>query len=242
VNGAPLPALAARALEAYGGRERWAAARSVRATLSVGGVALLSKGRLPLRHISVAAELDFPRVRIDRLAGEDTVAWLEGGSSRLATHPGQTIAARGDARAAFRSPRHLLWWDRLDASYFLGYTLWNDLTFPRLLLRPDLEWTELDETTLRARFAPGLPTHCDEQIFRFDRESGLLRRHEYTADVFGSWARVVTVVLKHREWDGLMCACRRVTTPGRAGGKRFRWPVLWSFEIHAWRLSGAPLA
>jgi len=242
VNGAPLPALAARVLEAYGGRERWAAARSVRATVSIGGVALLSKGRLPLRHVPVAAELDFPRIRIDRLAGQDTVAWLEGGSARLATHAGQTLAARGDARAAFRSPRHLLWWDRLDASYFLGYTLWNDLTFPRLLLRPDLEWTELDETTLRARFPPALPTHCNEQIFRFDRESGRLRRHEYTADVFGPWASVVTVVLKHHEWDGLMCACRRVTTPGRASGKRFRWPVLWSFEIHAWRLSGAALA
>jgi len=241
VNGPALPNLALRALAAYGGRERWAEAQSVRATLSVGGVALLAKGCLPLRHVPVAAELAFPRIRIDGLAGENTVAWLEGGSTRLATHPGQTLAARGDARAGFRNPRRLLWWDRLDASYFVGYTLWNELTFPRLLLRPDLDWVELNETTLKARFPSGLPTHCEEQIFRFDPGSGLLRRHEYTADVFGSWARVVTVVLKHREWDGIMCACRCITTPARAGGKRLQWPVLWSSEIHAWRLSGAPL-
>jgi hypothetical protein len=48
-------------------------------------------------------------------------------------------------------------------------------------------------------------------------------------------------MIKHRESDGLMYACRQRTTPGRAGRKRFRWPVLWSLEVHAWRLSGAAL-
>lgn len=236
-----LPALAARVLAAYGGRERWLEARSVRATVSVSGVALIIKGWLPVRHAPVVAELDFPRLRLDRLAGRNTVAWMEGGSTRLATHPGRTLAARGDARSGLRGARRLLWWDRLDVSYFLGYLLWNELTFPRLLLRPDLEWCELDETTLRARFSHALPTHCEEQIFRFDPGSWLLRRHECTADVFGSWARVVTVVLNHREWDGIRCACRYITTPGTAGGHRLRWPVLWSSEVHAWRLSDAPL-
>ena len=237
-----LPPLAARALAAYGGAERWAAARSVRATLSIGGLALLTKGRWPLRHVSVGAELDFPRLRIDRLAGREMVAWLEGGSTRLASSSGETLTARGDARARFGPLRRLLWWDRLDATYFLGYLLWNELTLPRLFLRPDVEWTQLDDTTLRANFPSGLPTHCPEQIFRFDRETGLLRRHDYTADMFGPWARAATIVIKHREFDGLMYACRRVATPGRAGGKRFSWPVLWSLEIHAWRLSGAALS
>jgi hypothetical protein len=40
----------------------------------------VAKGRLPLRHVPVGAELDFPRMRIDRLAGSSSVAWLEGGS------------------------------------------------------------------------------------------------------------------------------------------------------------------
>jgi len=241
VSAPALSALALRVLTAYGGQDRWAAAHSVRATLSVGGVALLAKGVLPLKHAPVAVDLAFPRIRIDRLAGADRVAWLEGGSTRLATHSGQTLVARGDARAGFRNARRLLWWDRLDASYFMGYMLWNELTFPRLLLRPDLDWTELDDSTLKVRFPSGLPTHGEEQIFRFDPGTGLLRRHEFTAEVFGSWARVVTVVLKHREWDGVMCACRCITTPGRPGGKRLRWPILWSLEVHAWRLSGAQL-
>jgi hypothetical protein len=241
VSAPALPALAARVLAAYGGRERWLDARSVRATVSVTGLALLIKGWLPLRHAPVVADLGFPRLRIDGLAGRDTVAWLEGGSTRLATHPGRTLAARGDARSGFHGLRRRLWWDRLDITYFLGYLLWNELTFPRLLLRSDLEWTELDGATLSARFSPALPTHCEEQIFRFDPGSGLLRRHEYTAEVFGSWARVVTVVLNHREWDGVMCACRYLTTPGLAGGQRLHWPVLWSSEVHAWRLSGTPL-
>jgi len=237
-----LPPLAARVLAAYGGAERWASARSIRATLSIGGLALLVKGRWPLRHVSVGAELDFPRMRIDGLAGNRSVAWLEGGSARLASLSGETWTARGDARARLRGLRRLLWWDRLDATYFLGYLLWNELTFPRLFLRPDVEWTQLDDVSLSATFPSGFPTHCTEQIFRFDRETGLLRRHDFTADVFGRWARAAAIVIKHREWDGIMYVCRRLATPGGAGGKRFTWPVLWSEEVHGWQLSSASLS
>ena len=241
MSGRELPPLAARVLASYGGAERWRSARSVRATLSIGGLALVAKGRLPLRHVPVGAELDFPRMRIDRLAGSSSVAWLEGGSTRLVASDGQTRTVRGDARAGFGRLRRWLWWDRLDATYFLGYLLWNELTFPRLFLRSDVEWTQLDECSLRATFPSGFPTHCTEQLFRFDPDTGLLRRHDYTVDVFGSWARAVTIVVKHREWDGIMYACRRVATLGSADGKRFNWPVLWSVEVHAWQLSGAAL-
>jgi hypothetical protein len=154
---------------------------------------------------------------------------------------GQTRTVRGDARAGFGRLRRCLWWDRLDATYFLGYLLWNELTFPRLFLRSDVEWTQLDECSLRATFPSGFPTHCTEQLFRFDPDTGLLRRHDSTVDVFGSWARAVTIVVKHREWDGIMYACRRVATFGSGRGKRFNWPVLWSVEVHAWQLSGAAL-
>jgi hypothetical protein len=181
-------------------------------------------------------------MRIDRLAGNRSVAWLEGGSARLASSNGETRTARGDARAGFRRLRRWLWWDRLDMTYFMGYLLWNELTFPRLFLRSDVEWTQLDDSSLRATFPNGFPTHCSEQVFRFDRETGLLRRHDYTADVVGSWARATSIVIKHREWDGIMYPCRRVATPGRAGGKRLPWPVLWTVEVHAWQLSGAALA
>jgi hypothetical protein len=99
----------------------------------------------------------------------------------------------------------------------------------------------LDQCSLRATFPSGFPTHCTEQLFRFDPDTGLLRRHDYTVDVFGSWARAVTIVVKHREWDGIMYACRRVATLGSGRGKRFNWPVLWSVEVHAWQLSGAAL-
>lgn len=237
-----LPPLAARALAAYGGAARWTSARSIRATLSIGGLALLVKGRRPLSHVSIGAELDFPRVRIDGLGGRRSVAWLEGGSARLAALGAETRTARGDARAHFRGLRRLLWWDRLDATYFIGYLLWNELTFPRLLLRPDIEWVQLDDASLRATFPSGFPTHCTEQIFRFDRETGLLRRHDFTVDVVGSWARAATIVIEHREWDGIMYVCRRLATPSRAGGKRFTWPVLWSVEVHGWHLSGASLS
>lgn len=238
---ARLPSLVDRVLAVYGGRERWTQARTVRATFSAGGVSLLSKGQLPLHHVPVAAELDFPRVRIEGLAGRQTVAWLEGDSARIASRRGETLATRGDARAAFRSVRRFFWWDRLDVTYFLGYTLWNDLTLPRLLLRQDVEWSALDESTLLARFPPAIPTHSVDQTFRFDRETGLLRRHEYTLGGLDPWIRAVTVVTRHRESDGVMYPCRRVTTLSRPNGRRFHWLVLRWLEIHAWRLSSAAL-
>ena len=59
-------------------------------------------------------------------------------------------------------------------------------TFPALLLRDDISWTQIFDNTLEGRFPSHLPTHCEVQRFHFDPASRLLRQHDYTAEAFGS--------------------------------------------------------
>ena len=49
-------------------------------------------------------------------------------------------------------------------------------------------WAARRWRRLEADFPPGLDTHSPAQVFYFD-EGGLLRRHDYVAEVVGGWAR-----------------------------------------------------
>ena len=55
------------------------------------------------------------------------------------------------------------------------------------------------------------------QEFHFELDTGLLRQHDYTADVFGSWAKAAHVVLAQGEAEVPFTADRRVTPRRRDG-------------------------
>ena len=138
----------------------------------------------------------------------DTV-WLESDNGKILTE-------RSNARSAFHSFRHLFWWDNLDLLYFAGYALWNYFCTPFLFQRPGFEvteiepWEERDERWRRLKviFPSDIPTHCREQIFYFDAK-GLLRRLDYTANVFGKWAKAAHYCWEHRDFSGLIVPTRR---------------------------------
>ena len=103
------------------------------------------------------------------------------------------LEARAEPRASFAGRRRGRSWSALDALYFFGYALahYHSLPFSLAAARP---------LTLRAarsggrallgvevELPPGLHTHSHQQMFFFDGE-GLLRRHDYVADVIGWWA------------------------------------------------------
>ena len=136
----------------------------------------------------------------------------------------------------FPGGRRLFWWDRLDILYFRAEALWNYLTFPALLLRDDISWTQIFDNTLEARFPSHLPTHGEVQRFHFDPASRLLRQHDYTAKAFGSSAKAANVVLEHKTWDAIPFPYKRRVTPRAPDGTPRGGPTLIWIEIDDWSI------
>lgn len=210
------PPLLEQALAAHGGREAWESATEVTAHLHSGGLALtLKRVRDPFPDYSATISMHEPRTVIEPYPGggalEGSRGVFEGDHVRIEDASGATIDGGTDMRRRFPGLRRRLWWDHLDALYFAGYALWNYFTTPLLLTRCEVEQRG---RTLAVTFPPGLPTHSRRQLFHFD-DAGLLTRLDYTAEVFGKWARGRHECREHRSFDGLVFpTSRRVTLAG----------------------------
>jgi hypothetical protein len=226
---------------AYGGAERWREANAVESTLSAGGLLFRWKrgraGRWP--QMRTRAEIHEPLIRMDPFDRRGNVGILEGHDPRLETPAGQVVESRRDAHENFPYGRRLLYWDSLDMVYFLGHALWNYLVFPGLLLRDDIDWQEVSDTTLEARFPPHLPTHNPEaQQFHFDPDTHLLRQYDYVAKTFGNWAVAAHMTPEHGTQDGIPFPSKRRVKPRdpvkKAGPLPF--PLLIWADVHEHRL------
>jgi hypothetical protein len=230
----PLSSLASRVVEAYGGERAWRAAAGVDIEASARGLLFTAKFRRGFSRGRVEVEISSPRARFTPREWGGRSAVLDGHDVRIEDAAGNVLDSRADARRRFPWGRRLLWWDDLDLGYFAGYAFWNYLAFPALLLRSDIAWSEVGATMLEARFPPSLPTHSHVQRFHVDPETGLLRRHDYTADVVGPFARAAHAILAHGTSDGLPFPSHRRVQPRIAG--RALGPTLVELRIHAWTL------
>ena len=163
-----------------------------------------------------------------------TTASPASSTARVEDGDGRVLRERTAAeRAARRSPL----WDDLDELYFLGYALWNYGTTPFLLSGSGFQTRELPAVAgpggplrrLRARFPPSVPTHCREQTFYFGPE-GLLRRLDYTADVFGPLARAAHFCGETRTFSGLVVPTHRRVVPRPVG----RWALPAPAVMEGW--------
>jgi hypothetical protein len=196
-------------LAAHGGIERWRAAREIEAELRSGGFALGSKlAGGPFKRYTAGVSVHEPRSVLEPYPKSGSRGVFEPDAVRI---EGATTAERQDPRRLFPGVRRRLWWDRLDALYFAGYALWNYLTTPLLLTRAGVEVRESGRT-LHVTLPEGLPTHSREQSFLLD-DDGLIVRHDYTAEVFGGWAKAKHLCSEHRKFDGLVFPTRRRVTP-----------------------------
>jgi hypothetical protein len=211
-------------LEAHGGAARWQAVRRVHARARSGG--FLIRTRVPgtrFAEYRLAVDLDERRTVFDPFPEHGVRGVFDAGAARLERQDGEVIASRAEPRRAFfgRSGlRRNVRWDPLDAVYFAGYAMWNYLSFPALLLRPDVDvreaspWLSSGEELRRLEvgFPEGLDTHSPTQTFYLDGR-GLLRRHDYVADVVGRWAKAAHLCADHVEADGLVFPTRRWVRP-----------------------------
>ena len=232
-----IPATARRALDAYGGEPFWRQARSIRATVSTSGLAFVLKGQRPFHRIAVECDIREPFARLTPVDAAGSSGVLRGGDAFLENPQGREIARRPDARYFFPYGRRLFRWDSLDQTYFAGYALWNYLVFPSLLLRDYIHWRETGPNRLLAAFPGNIPTHSPVQEFLFDHASGLLRQHNYTAEVMGGWAKAANVVVEHGVWNSIAYPSHRRVTPRKKDGSPSGGPVLIDLIIHDWSVS-----
>ncbi len=134
-------------------------------------------------------------------------------------------------RDTFRGWAKYRRWKPADAVYFFGYALSNYLGIPFLLDR-ELEVTSCRSVGPRsdyplrvtARFPSGRDSHSTCESFYFD-ETGLLYRHDYTAEIVGWWAIGSHFTSEYRALSGLPIATRRQVYV-RLFGLATRIPVL----------------
>ena len=212
VDAAHARELIARSIARHGGA-RWS--RIERLTLRprlLSGLLPWAKGngrtfRLPSRaelepQIARATFFDYPR------AGERGL--FEAGRVALGDAP---LAER---RGRYRGFRKLRRWQPLDALYFFGYALTHYHAMPWTLRDAEplavrsigRHGRDDDGFALTVRFPSSLHTHCPVQTVYFAPD-GLIVRHDYVADIVGSWARGAHYWRDYVTVEGIPIASRR---------------------------------
>jgi len=229
-------------LEAHGGRERWAAAKTIRADIRSGG--LLLRTRVPGNGFADARiEVDLDRVRssAEPYPQQGELGVFDAGAVRIESASGEVIEERRDPRPYFfgRSGlRRNFRWDRLDAAYFAGYAWWNYLNVPYLLTREGMKvsegepWHAGDEVwrRLEAEFPAGLDTHSRVQTFYYDAKFRLCR-HDYVPDIISRRAHAAHMCADHVFADGLLFPTRRWVRPIGPGSRPLPFPTLVWLEL-----------
>jgi hypothetical protein len=136
------------------------------------------------------------------------------GRVELVDAAGAVTAQHHDPRRSFRGWHKYRRWSPLDGLYFFGYALTHYHGLPFTLV--DGEPLGLCSATsggrrlrgVEVRLPPELHTHSRKQTFYFD-EDGLLRRHDYVAEVVGTWARGAHLWDDFVTVDGVPVARRR---------------------------------
>ncbi len=229
-------------LLAHGGAERWQRVTGLEIVFSARGALFTFKQVPRLHRISMWIGTREPETALYDYPQPGLVTCFRADEKlQILSNSGDLQVERRRPRAAFATFRCLFHWDALDFAYFCSYAMWNYLNTPFLFLRPDLPVTvkpsdlEGYTTQVGVRFPPDLPSHCEYQTFWFDSR-GLLARHDYTAEVVGSWARAVHLSDEYRCFDGLWIPTRRRVHPLLFGSRPFRGVTLVALDIHEVKL------
>jgi hypothetical protein len=220
--------LVERSCERHGGWSRFSRLESVTATVSaLGGPLPVFKGLgityPPPRVVRVAPRAE--RVTFVDWPANESEGRYGRGSVNIAGSPDHAAESSGH-----RTKMPALRWRPLDALYFFGYALSNYWALPFLLA--STRFARLDARRVVVDFPERFDTHSRRQAFLFD-DTGLLVRHDYTADVVGPWATGSHFSTDYENVDGLWLARgRRVVW--RLGSFATPVPVLYAtFEDFA---------
>ncbi|NBM15261.1 hypothetical protein [Streptomyces sp. GC420] len=207
-------------ISAHGGLDRYAQYDSVTAHFRSGGALWTLKGRDGIFD-RAAVRVGLRRQHASHYPFTAPGLHTSFTARRVAveTDGGEVRTERLDPRAAFEGHTLETPWDDLHVAYFAGYAMWTYLTSPFTFASPGFRTEELapvveDGQTwsrLKVTFPEDIATHSREQIFYFDRE-GLLRRHDYTAEVLGA-GPAAHYSFGHKRFGGIVVPTRRRVYP-----------------------------
>ena len=234
----------ARSLTAHGGIERWDTVEEIAFDLVTGGLALLSHGQRELETRAVVSTRE-PRVVLSPYR-QWPRAVCERDRVLIEDRQGCIVAERPNPRASMGHGRRLLWWDPLDALYFVGYALSTYVRAPFLFVQEgfhveaagSLEWNGDRWEMLRVTFPPDEPTHCQTQVYYLN-DQGLIQRLDYVAEPVGRWAHAAHFCTEYRDVGGLRVATRRWAVPRRSTGSVWLWPWLVRIQIDGVQLTSS---
>lgn len=221
-----------KVIEVHGGRDRWKAVNVIEVSFSSGGLAFASHLQpFALRDLKISL---MPHSRQMAMNGYCHPEWCGIWTPtyvQIMDGDDSLVAERCNPRESFSRIDKQFRWDKLDLLYFAGYALWNYLCFPFILDENGVTVIESDDNSklrrLIAKFDARVPTHSATQTFHVD-ESGLLFRHDYTANVIGHWATAANYCLASERVGGLRFYTRRQVRP------RFGQHVVLPFPTLVW--------
>jgi hypothetical protein len=207
-------------LTAHGGLANWSNVTTLTASLSLGGPFWAARG-WPDVYAGQTVTLDARREHITfaPFTAPDRLSVLDVDPERVALldADGDIIEERHHPRGSFPSDfdRANTRWDAIQVAYFTSAAVWNYLTEPFVLARPDVQTREIDpwqedgETwrRLAVTFPKSIANHNAEQVFYYD-ESFMQRRMDYSPDVTGN-PPVAQYAHDPKTFDGFVFPTRR---------------------------------
>jgi hypothetical protein len=230
--------LARETIDAHGGLERWRQFAYVSARLRAGGLLWT------LKHQQGVLDDATVRVALDRqwashtpFPTADLRTSFEPHRVAIETVDGRVVDERTHPRDSFAGHTLDTPWDRLQLAYFAGYAMWTYLTIPFLLAMDGVAAEEIEPRRengerwrgLRVTLPDRIASHTRVQTFYFGSD-GLLRRHDYDADVLGG-SPVAHYVHGYRDFSGIAVPTRRFVFPRTPEGSALSAPLVVSIDL-----------
>ncbi|MGW7267715.1 hypothetical protein [Streptomyces sp. NPDC054842] len=227
-------------IDAHGGLDRYERYRTVTAAIRTGGGLWELKGKsgiLDSATVRVGLDPHEQYASHSPFTAPDLRTSFTARRVAVENDRGEVRAARLDPRASFDGHTLETPWDDLHLAYFAGYAMWTYLTSPFTFASPEFTTEELAPVTedgatlrrLKVTFPDSIATHSKEQVFYFD-EAGLLRRHDYTAEVLNA-GPAAHYTSEYKEFGGIMVPTKRRVHPIGEDGAPIRDIELVTIDI-----------
>ena len=224
------------AIEASGGLARWNGLQRFTLHLSIKGTLFSGIGRArQFKDLIAEGSTRTQSVRFTGLTPGEKSGSYQPDSVTIENLDGQVLRTWLNPSLDFLDHANDPLADDLHLVFFCGFSIWNYLTTPFLLARPDVTVEELSPwtgerpdvaTPARVVSAPDIVTSSPEQIFYFD-ENSLQRRADY--DLLGT--RVAHYSWAHQAFCDIVVPTLRRSLTLRPDGSTAPRPVLLDVEV-----------